>query len=43
VSAADAVVLMVAHDAFDLSLVTDNARYVLDTRHCLHGSNVESL
>jgi UDP-N-acetyl-D-glucosamine dehydrogenase len=43
VAAADAVVLLADHDAFDLDLVVRNARYVLDTRHRLTGSTVESL
>jgi UDP-N-acetyl-D-glucosamine dehydrogenase len=40
---ADAVVLLVDHDEFDLDLVTATAPYVLDTRHCLDGPNVEHL
>jgi len=43
VAAADAVVLLVDHDGFDLGLVADHARFVLDTRHALHGDNVEHL
>jgi UDP-N-acetyl-D-glucosamine dehydrogenase len=35
VAAADAVVLLVDHDAFDLGLVAAHGRYVLDTRHRL--------
>jgi UDP-N-acetyl-D-glucosamine dehydrogenase len=42
-AAADAVVLLADHDAFDLDLVTRHARYVLDTRHRLTGPTVESL
>jgi UDP-N-acetyl-D-glucosamine dehydrogenase len=42
-AAADAVVLLADHDAFDLDLVTQHARYVLDTRHRLTGPTVESL
>jgi UDP-N-acetyl-D-glucosamine dehydrogenase len=42
-AAADAVVLLVHHDDFDLSLVAAHARYVLDTRHCLQGEQVEHL
>ncbi|CAN5757879.1 nucleotide sugar dehydrogenase [soil metagenome] len=41
--AADAVVLLVDHDDFDLDLVTEHARFVLDTRHCLSGERVEHL
>ncbi len=42
--AADAVVLLVDHDAFDLDVVCLHARYVLDTRNRLRGgSNVERL
>jgi len=43
VAAADAVVLLADHDAFDLELVAANACYVLDTRHRLTGENVEHL
>jgi UDP-N-acetyl-D-glucosamine dehydrogenase len=43
VADADAVVLLVDHDAFDLDLVAANASYVLDTRHRLSGDNVEHL
>ncbi len=43
IAAADAVVLLADHDAFDLDLVAGNARYVLDTRHRLTGGNVEHL
>ncbi len=42
-AAADAVVLLADHDAFDLDLVTQHATYVLDTRHRLTGPTVESL
>ncbi len=42
-AAADAVVLLVDHDDFDLDLVVDHARYVLDTRHRLSGAQVEHL
>jgi UDP-N-acetyl-D-glucosamine dehydrogenase len=42
-AAADAVVLLADHDAFDLELVVQHARYVLDTRHRLTGPTVESL
>ena len=40
---ADAVVLLVDHDAFDLELVAAEATYVLDTRRCLAGPAVEHL
>jgi UDP-N-acetyl-D-glucosamine dehydrogenase len=43
VTAADAVVLVTDHDAFDFDMVLANARYVLDTRHRLDGPNVEHL
>ncbi|HEV2068519.1 MAG TPA: nucleotide sugar dehydrogenase [Acidimicrobiales bacterium] len=43
VAAADAVVLLVDHDAFDLASVENRARYVLDTRHRLRGEHVEYL
>jgi UDP-N-acetyl-D-glucosamine dehydrogenase len=43
IAAADAVVLLADHDAFDLNLVVQHARYVLDTRHRLTGPTVESL
>ena len=43
VQAADVVVLLADHDAFDLDLVATHARYVLDTRHRLQGPNVEHL
>jgi UDP-N-acetyl-D-glucosamine dehydrogenase len=42
-AAADAVVLLSDHDAFDLDLVTSNARYVLDCKHRLAGDRVEAL
>jgi UDP-N-acetyl-D-glucosamine dehydrogenase len=42
VAAADAVLLLVDHDAFDLSLLTD-AKVVLDTRKRVQGPNVEHL
>jgi len=41
--AADAVVLVTDHDAFDYELVTTHARLVLDTRGRLDGPNVERL
>ena len=40
---ADGVLLLVDHDAFDLDLLRREARYVLDTRHCVEGPNVEHL
>jgi UDP-N-acetyl-D-glucosamine dehydrogenase len=43
VAAADAVVLLADHDAFDLDVVLGHAAYVLDTRHRLTGPTVESL
>ena len=43
VERADAVVLVTDHDAFDYDLITERARYILDTRHRLEGSNVEHL
>jgi UDP-N-acetyl-D-glucosamine dehydrogenase len=43
-SAADAVVLLVDHDAFDCDAVTTGARYVLDTRCRLTAAaNIEHL
>ncbi len=42
-SEADAVVLVTDHDAFDYELVAGHAGFVLDTRHRMHGHNVESL
>jgi nucleotide sugar dehydrogenase len=41
--AADAVVMLTDHDAFDRELVVRHSRYVLDTRRCLAGPNVEFL
>jgi UDP-N-acetyl-D-glucosamine dehydrogenase len=43
VADADAVVLLADHDAFDLDVVLQHAKYVLDTRHRLTGTTVESL
>ena len=43
IAAADAVVLLVDHDAFDLDAVAASAGYVLDCRHCMDGPTVESL
>ncbi|MGO8872151.1 MAG: nucleotide sugar dehydrogenase [Acidimicrobiales bacterium] len=41
--AADAVVLVTDHDAFDYELVRTHARYIIDTRNRLDGPNVERL
>jgi UDP-N-acetyl-D-glucosamine dehydrogenase len=43
IAAADAVLLLADHEAFDLDLVVQHAGYVLDTRHRLTGPTVESL
>lgn len=43
VEAADAVVLVTDHDAFDLAMVAARARYLLDTRGRVAGPNVERL
>ena len=43
VRAADAVILVTDHDAFDYDLVEANASYVLDTRNRLDGAVVERL
>jgi UDP-N-acetyl-D-glucosamine dehydrogenase len=43
VAAADAVVLLTDHDAFDHALIIAQARYVLDTRGRLVGEQVEHL
>jgi UDP-N-acetyl-D-glucosamine dehydrogenase len=40
---ADAVVVLVDHDDFDLELVAAEASYVLDTRHCVIGAGIEHL
>ena len=42
-SAADAVVLLTDHDAFDYDAVTTYSTYILDTRHRLRGDHVEHL
>jgi UDP-N-acetyl-D-glucosamine dehydrogenase len=42
-AAADAVVLITDHDAFDYDAVLRHAQYVLDTRHRLTGPRVEHL
>ena len=41
--AADAVVLVTDHDAFDYELVSRHARFILDTRNRLDGPSVERL
>jgi UDP-N-acetyl-D-glucosamine dehydrogenase len=43
VAAADAVVLLADHDAFDLAAVARRAGYVLDCRRRMAGPNVETL
>ena len=43
IAAADAVVILTDHDAFDLDLVVQHADYVLDTRRCVAGAQVEHL
>ncbi len=43
VLAADAVVLLTPHSAFDYEMVTENARFVFDTRRRFSGRNVEHL
>jgi UDP-N-acetyl-D-glucosamine dehydrogenase len=43
IAAADAVIVLADHDAFDLDLVVEHAAYVLDTRHRITGPNVETL
>jgi UDP-N-acetyl-D-glucosamine dehydrogenase len=43
VAAADAVVLLVDHDEFDLDDVLAHARLIFDTRHRTSGPNVEHL
>ncbi|GAA1042245.1 nucleotide sugar dehydrogenase [Streptomyces murinus] len=43
VAAADAVVLLMDHTLFDLSMIEMNAPYVLDCRNRLSGANVETL
>jgi UDP-N-acetyl-D-glucosamine dehydrogenase len=42
-TAADAVIIVTDHDAFDYDLVRRCARFVLDTRNRLDGPNVERL
>ncbi|MEW1700830.1 nucleotide sugar dehydrogenase [Streptomyces sp. NPDC091278] len=43
VAAADAVVLLMDHTRFDLTMIQESARYVLDCRNRLSGANVEVL
>jgi UDP-N-acetyl-D-glucosamine dehydrogenase len=43
VAAADVVLLLVDHDAFDLTLLADAPGLVFDTRHVVSGPNVETL
>jgi UDP-N-acetyl-D-glucosamine dehydrogenase len=43
VEAADAVVLLTPHSAFDYDTVLSAARFILDTRGRLRGTNVETL
>ncbi len=43
VRAADIVVLITDHDEVDYGRVLNAAQFVFDTRHRVHGSNVESL
>lgn len=43
VAAADAVVLLMDHTRFDLTMIQKHASYVLDCRNRLSGSNVEAL
>jgi UDP-N-acetyl-D-glucosamine dehydrogenase len=42
-AAADGVVLITDHDAFDYELIRAHARYVLDTRNRLDGPTVDRL
>ena len=42
-AAADAVIVVVDHDDFDLPTLVTAARYVFDTKHCVEGPNVEHL
>ena len=43
IAKADAVLVLVDHDAFDLDLLGREASYILDTRRCVDGVNVEHL
>jgi UDP-N-acetyl-D-glucosamine dehydrogenase len=40
---ADAVLVLVDHDRFDLEMVANEATFVLDTRRCMTGETVEHL
>jgi UDP-N-acetyl-D-glucosamine dehydrogenase len=42
-AAADAVLVLTDHDAFDWDLVLNESRYIFDTRHRLSGPHVEHL
>jgi UDP-N-acetyl-D-glucosamine dehydrogenase len=42
-AAADAVIVLVDHDAFDLPAIIADAPYVLDTRRAVEGPHVECL
>ena len=41
--AADYVVLLVDHDAFDYEMIASTTTHILDTRHRMAGANVEYL
>lgn len=43
IAAADAVVVLTDHDLFDADLIATHARFVLDTRHFVTGSNIEHI
>jgi UDP-N-acetyl-D-glucosamine dehydrogenase len=43
IAAADAVVLLTDHDAFDIDSIGRHARFVFDCRHHLAGANIETL
>jgi UDP-N-acetyl-D-glucosamine dehydrogenase len=43
VAKADAVVLLIDHDAFDFAAIRTHAKFIFDGRHRLAGSHVESL
>ena len=43
IAAADAVVLLTDHDAFDYDMVVAHGRFVLDCRHRTQGNHVEHL
>ena len=42
-AAADLVVVLVDHDAFDLEALVAASPHVLDTRRCVSGPHVEAL